>query len=240
MQTEYRTHSPRPRGARERSYNIGDWERLGSLALGAVLTLRGLRRPSLPGLLTAGTGALLLARGVTGHSRAYARLGIQRPDAPVEMRTSLTIARGAEEVYGFWRELSNLPRFMSHLHAVTVRDATHSHWVARPPFGAPAPEWDAQIIEDRPSELIRWRSLPGADVANEGSVTFRPAPAGRGTEVHVTLAYRPPVGTALATLMAPVSTQVLKEEIRGLKQLLETGEIATTDNQPSARRRRAA
>lgn len=220
-----------PRGTVQ---NIGDTERIVSVASGTLLVLLGLsRRSRLAGGALAGAGALLAYRGARGHSRVYERLGVERPNAPVEIIQSVTVNRPPAEVYGFWRELENLPRFMRHLRSVERLSDARSHWVARSVGTGQRVEWDAEIVEDVPNELLRWRSLPNGGLQHSGEVRFRPAPGGRGTEVHVHMEYRPPLGMALGALMYPFSKQMLKEEIRRLKQVLETGEIPTIEGQPS-------
>jgi uncharacterized membrane protein len=136
-----------------------------------------------------------------------------------------------EEVYGFWRDFANLPRFMRHLESVQVHDDGRSHWVAKAPAGRTV-EWDAETTEDRPNELIAWRSLPGADVRNSGSVAFAPAPGGRGTEVRVTLEYDPPLGklgSKIAMLFREEPGQQVYDDLRHFKQVMETGEIVFSD-----------
>ncbi len=99
--------------------------------------------------------------------------------------------------------------------------------------------WDAEITEDRPNELIAWRSLPNADVDNQGSVRFVPAPGGRGTEVHVSLAYNPPagaVGSAVAMLFGEEPNQQVAGDLRRFKNIMEAGEIPTTAGQPHGER----
>jgi uncharacterized membrane protein len=121
---------------------------------------------------------------------------------------------------------------------VTVTSDQCSHWVARAPRGLTTLEWDAETTEDRENELIAWRSLPDADVDNQGVVRFQDAPDGRGTEVHVSIQYRPlagAIGDALARLLNPISSQLIKEDLRRFKRLLETGEIPTTEGQPTGR-----
>jgi len=148
----------------------------------------------------------------------------------VLFRQGVTIHRPAGEVYAFYRDLENLPRFMAHLESVEERGST-SHWCARGPLGAKF-EWDAEIFEDRPGERIAWRSLPGADVPNQGRVDFRPAPGGRGTEVVVELSYEPPVGAVgatLAKLFGREPAQEISADLRRLKQVLETGETIQSD-----------
>jgi uncharacterized membrane protein len=146
------------------------------------------------------------------------------------VRQSVSLNRPPEEVYAFFRDLENLPRIMSHLDSVEQRDR-HSRWRARGPLGVHV-EWDAEITEDRPGESIAWRSLPGADVSNQGRVEFRPGPAGLGTEVRVALAYDPPLGTVgagVAKLFGEEPSQQISADLRRLKQVLETGEVLHSD-----------
>jgi uncharacterized membrane protein len=144
---------------------------------------------------------------------------------------SLTVNRSPDEVYAFWRNFENLPRFMEHLESVSITDERHSHWTARAPGGTSV-EWDAEITEDQPGRLIAWRSLQDADVANRGIVRFLPAPGGRGTEVHVELRYDPPagkLGTIVAKLFGEEPGQQVDRDLRRFKQVLETGELVRSD-----------
>jgi uncharacterized membrane protein len=150
---------------------------------------------------------------------------------------AITINRPADEIYRFWRNFENLPRFMNHLDRVTALSDTQSHWVAKGPAGLKA-EWDAEIVEDHPNEMISWRSLPGSRVENEGAVYFEPATGNRGTIVRVEVKYRPPggaLGKAFAALFGEAPSKQIAVDLHRVKQLLETGEIATTEGQPSAR-----
>ena len=149
------------------------------------------------------------------------------------------INRSPEEVYQFWRELANLPQFMTHLICVEERSSTQSRWVAKGPGGAPV-EWDAEIITDTPNEVISWRSLEGSDVANAGSVRFERAPGNRGTIVRVKMQYRPmagKLGAAIARLFGQAPEKQIKVDLYRLKQVLETGEVARTEGQPAGRPR---
>ena len=153
----------------------------------------------------------------------------------VRIEESITIGVTPEKVYAFWRNFSNLPRFSNHLQTVTTIDAQKSRWVANGP-GDTSITWDAELIQDIPNSLISWRSLEHAEFENAGSVRFRNAPGNRGTEVTLTMTYNPPggpLGSLVAKLSAKDPALLLKEQLRRLKQLLETGEISTTDGQPS-------
>jgi uncharacterized membrane protein len=150
---------------------------------------------------------------------------------PGHVARSVTIRQPIETVYGFWRNFENLPRFMAHLESVRVTGDRQSHWAAKGPAGSTV-EWDAETIEDRPNELIAWRSLPGASVPNSGQVRFQPAAGDRGTEVHVELRYDPPagkLGALVAKLFGEEPGQQVAGDLRRLKQVLETGEVVHSD-----------
>ena len=136
-----------------------------------------------------------------------------------------------ERLYRFWRNLENLPRFMRHLESVRVLSPTTSRWTVRGPAGTSV-EWDAEMVGERPNEVISWRSLPGAAVQNTGSVRFKAAPGDRGTEVLVRVQYAPPVGglgASVAWLLGEAPGQQLREDLGRFKQVMETGEIARTE-----------
>ena len=147
------------------------------------------------------------------------------------MRKSLIINRAPEELYQFWRDFENLPRFMPYLESVRVTGEGRSHWVAKAPAELKV-EWDAEIIEDRPNESISWRSLEGADVENSGTVYFEQAPGNRGTIVRVEMSYNPPggaIGAFIARLLGEDPGQLAQEALRCFKQLMETGEVVVSE-----------
>jgi uncharacterized membrane protein len=169
-----------------------------------------------------------LGREGNGSSLA----GVEPAARAIEVRQQITVRRSPEEVYRFWRDFQNLPRFMDHLESVRIMDERRSHWVAKAPAGASV-EWDAEMVEDRPNERIAWRSLPEGDVPNEGVVYFAPAPADQGTEIHVELHYQPPggrLGALAAKLFGEEPSQQVKGDLRRLKQVLEVGEVVHSDS----------
>lgn len=158
--------------------------------------------------------------------------------ADVFIEKSISINASPQTCYEAWRRLEELPRFMRHLESVRTLDDKRSHWRARAPGGQTV-EWDAEITEDRPGEKLSWRSLENAQVANAGSVRFQPMPHGRGTILRISLHYAPPAGQAgavLARILGEEPSVQLREDLRRFKQIVETGEIATTRGQPSGRR----
>lgn len=149
----------------------------------------------------------------------------------IYVRKSVTVNRPQDEIYNYWHDFENLPRFMRHLESVRVTGQGRSHWVAKAPGGNTV-EWDAVVTDDRPNERIAWRSVEGADVQNSGSVEFRRAPGDRGTEVLVEMRYDPP-GGHIAAIFAKLfreepATQVL-DDLRNFKAVMETGEIVVSD-----------
>lgn len=158
-------------------------------------------------------------------------------DDSIDVTKATLINRPAEEIYRFWRDFKNLPRVMQHLESVEIIDNKRSRWVAKGPSGKRI-EWEAETTEDRPNEWIAWRSTEGATVENSGSVWFEPATGGRGTLVRVELNYRPPAGRLGATIAKFLGEEPelqVDDDLRRLKQLMETGEIITTEGQPAGR-----
>jgi uncharacterized membrane protein len=140
----------------------------------------------------------------------------------IKVERSVVVNRPVQEVYQFWRNFENLPRFMDHLESVTVLDENRSHWVAKAPAGTRV-EWDATIHNEIENELIAWRSLPKADVNNAGSVHFTPTGDGV-TEVRVVLSYQPPVGklgAAVAKLLGEEPSTQVDDDLRRFKQVME-------------------
>ncbi|MBA3521401.1 MAG: SRPBCC family protein [Gemmatimonadales bacterium] len=227
--------------SRETGVNVGRNERILSGVAGAALIAYGLRRGRLRALLLP-LGGSLISRAVGGRcaiNRAFGRNTAEGEDraSPVasvgrgegiRVEQSITINRPPEELFQFWRNLENLPRFMDHLESVTVIDEGRSRWVAKGPAGSRV-EWTAEIHNEIEDELIAWRSLSGSEVDNAGSVHF--TPAGQGTQVRVLLRYDPPagaLGAAVAKLFGEEPSQQVAEDLRRLKQVMEAGEVATT------------
>jgi uncharacterized membrane protein len=222
-------HTNQRRG-RERLGTVDSWLSLvGGGALVAWGLTRGIQRRSAVGFGTAAGGGALLYNGLRSR-RPHPR--------GVHIQTSFTINKPPEEVFRFWRNFENLPKFMSHLQSVKPTGSRYSRWVARGPMGATF-SWDAEIVDERESEWIVWRSLAGSMVTNAGSVQFRKAPGNRGTEVTVSMQYEPiggSVGKFVAALLGAEPERTLREELRRCKQLIEAGEIPTTEGQPHGRR----
>lgn len=161
--------------------------------------------------------------GSTGSARAEA---------------NMIVNRSPEECYAFWRNFENLPRFMAYLESVRITGDRRSHWVANGPGGTRL-EWDAGLESETPNEGITWRSLPGSAVDHSGTVEFERLPGGRGTIVRVQMDYgnmADALAPPAAALFGRDPEQIIRKELYRFKQVIETGEVITTEGQPSGRR----
>jgi uncharacterized membrane protein len=183
-------------------------------------------------------GAPVIYRGATGHWPVPQSVALKAGDAvaaaPIE--TAVTINKPRAELYDFWRRLENLPRFMKNLSEVTDLGNGRSHWVGKSPLGFKA-EWDAEIVEEREGERLSWRSLPGSQIDNAGTVSFEESPAGRGTIVRIAMEVGgSALGQAVGKVLSGSTQQEIREDLKRFKELMETGEVATTDGQPHGTR----
>jgi uncharacterized membrane protein len=201
--------------------------------LGVAFTSAGADRKKLAAAVTAVAGAtaldLLCAQQLTRD--------VVTRNGTIAVTVSLIIDRSPGELYSYWHDFTNFPSFMKHVISVQVTGERRSHWVVTGPAGSTV-EWDAEVTEDSADTLIAWRTLEGSDVDHRGQVRFEPAPGKRGTLVTVDLQYRPPAGTlgsAIATWFGQNPEHSMKMDLRRFKQVMETGEVITTEGQPAGR-----
>jgi uncharacterized membrane protein len=220
---------------------------VGSAALvfgGAALFAYAARERNLKGLGAALAGVPLAFRGATGRwvPRTFTRDTAEAPEeqeaaAPFKVHASLTVQRPADELYAFWRQLENLPRFMKNLESVSEEGGI-SYWVGKSPLGMKI-SWEARIVDDRPGRVISWCSLEPSQVENSGWVRFEPATGNRGTVVRVHMDVQTPehlFGRALARLTHPGVELEVQSDLRRFKALMEAGEVPTTEGQPAGDR----
>lgn len=215
----------------QRRFKTSDVFRLLAMVAGGALVARGLRDSGTRrNLQTAGGIGMTLA-GAAGLSPVRRMLGREVSPGrvhPLDLRTVLTVNAPREVVAAYWRQLENLPRFMRHLSEVSEIGEGRWHWVLEVPGGVGTLSWDADVrISDK---RVSWQSVPGSPIENSGEVTFHDAPGDRGTEVHARITYRPPAGRlghAASKLLTPVFTQLVTEDIRRFKHVIEAGEVPT-------------
>jgi len=211
--------------------NSQELERWAGVAMATAVVAYGLSRRSLTGVAIAAAAAPFAYRGVTGvwpvmNGAADTRAALSG-DRGIHVREAIRLEVPLEVVYNFWRRLENLPRFMSHVNEVQDLGGGRSHWVAEGPADVPV-EWDAEIINDVPNEVIGWRSIAGSEIATAGSVRFSTVRQGRSTQLSVHLQYAAPGGQAarlLAFVLGRDPASMVREDLRRVKQLLEAGEV---------------
>jgi uncharacterized membrane protein len=211
------------------STNVGKMERIGSILAGTALMFKGFKNNNKYRIPIAIAGGYLLYRGATGHCDLYSVAGKQKlPDTVknINILTVVHVSKPRQEVYDFWRKLSNLPLFMKHLQSVEVVDDIRSHWKAKMPNKLVPLEWDAEIVKEINGELLGWNSMPGATIHNAGKVEFKDAPEG-GTELKVLITYRAPfgdIGEGIASLFNPMFEKMVQDDVKNFKRYIETGD----------------
>jgi len=208
-----------------------DFQRLFAAGAGGVLALGGIARGGITGIATSALGGRLIYKALAPGRRATpGATAATHHGQTLKAERAVTIDRPRQELYDFWRDLSNLPRVMEGIESVHVKDDTHSHWSMQ--LSGQRVEWDAEIFREEPGSLIAWRSLGHADIANAGTVIFEDGPPRRGTIVKLVVNYEPPagaVGMLVAGFMPQEPGKLAGRTLRRFKQLIETNEIATSE-----------
>ena len=220
MSEAARIHLRNAQGRHHRTATAFRWS---ALITGGALTLIGLSKRSKSGVAIAAAGGLLSFAGAKAGARQRELIA----------RSSILLNCTPEEAYKFWSNFENLPKFMRHLESVTLTGETRSRWTAIGPLGKRV-SWDAEIAFDRKDDVIAWRSLPDSEIYVDGIVKFRNAPANRGTIITVVVVYQPPAGSiggALAKILGKDPSFMMRQDLRRMKALIETGEIPTVEGQ---------
>lgn len=213
--------------------NVNTTERLLSIAAGTFILYKGVKQlfsHPIIGLQEAAVGGVLLYRGATGFCPVYDKIGKDSTDLPaLRITERFIVDRPREEVYSFWRNFENLPRFMKHLHSVTELDATQSAWSANIPNDLLKIKWTAEITREEQNRYIGWQSVDGM-IDNAGKVEFADAINGLGTELNVEINYFPPagnIGRGVAKLLNGLFENMVREDITNFKHYVEGQEYQT-------------
>jgi len=204
--------------------NVSSLERILMVASGSYLLYSGLSKEDKnPGKI--GIGGSMLLRGISGYCPVYDAVDHLKNDkaSNVNIRINSVINKPVSEVYAFWRDFENLPKFMNHLSSVNPINYTTSEWTAKGPMGIGKITWKAEVIKDEKDKLISWNSLPDSSIKNAGKVVFKPK--GKATEIDVTISYHAPLGVAgesAAKLLNPYFEKLVKDDILNFKTYLES------------------
>lgn len=206
--------------------NVSTLERILMVTSGAYLVYNALSNKN-KSIAKAGAGGAMLLRGISGYCPIYDAAGhlINDKSSNINIRFTETINKPVSEVFAFWHNLENLPKFMSHLDSVKTIDSTVSEWTAKGPAGIGSISWRARIVKDRTNKLLSWSSLEGSSIRNAGKVIFKDN--GSSTELDITISYHAPLGIAgesAAKLLNPYFEKMVREDIANLKNYLESNE----------------
>lgn len=220
--------------------NVNMPERILSLLAGAVITYKGIKQITshpIIALQEAMVGGILLYRGATGVCPIYSRLGKDSTDTPaISITERFIVDKPREELYTFWRNFENLPRFMKHLASVEEQNESLSHWKAKLPGEIVKLSWNAEITREEENQYIGWQSVEGSMIDNAGKVEFNDALNGLGTELVVEISYFPPAGSlgqGIAKLLNNVFEDMIREDITNFKRYVEGEEYQTYVTSPS-------
>lgn len=204
--------------------NVSTLERIAMITSGGYLLYKGLSQQN-KSVAKIGSGGAMLLRGLSGYCPVYDAVDHLKNDksSNVNIRINSFINKPVNEVYSFWRDFENLPKFMTHLESVKPLNYTTSKWTAKGPAGIGKLTWKAEIVKDEKDRLISWNSLPDSSIQNAGKVVFRPN--GNDTEIIVTISYHAPLGIAgegAAKLLNPYFEKLVKEDLLNFKTYLES------------------
>lgn len=208
--------------------NIDQGERIVSLLAGSWLlynSLKKIGKHPILGLQGAAAGGLMLYRGATGVCPLYQKLGKDTTDPQaINITEDIVVNAPKDQVYAFWRELSNLPKFMEHLKSVEEISEGVSLWTANTPGGMVDLQWNAEITREEAGTYLGWQSLEGSMIDNAGKIEFRETLNGTGTELHIEIDYFPPagsIGRGIVSLFNGIFERMIREDIQRFKTYAE-------------------
>lgn len=190
---------------------------------GTALTLYGLKRDGFFRTVVGTAGLGILTRSIT-NMPVKRIVGVGAGHRAVDVQKTIHIAAPVEKVFEFWNHFQNFPKFMSNVREVQLKGENQSHWVVTGPAGVPV-EWDAEIIERIPNQVIAWKTVPGSTVEHAGIIRFDSDPDGT-TRVDIRMSYHPPagaIGHAVASLFGADPKSEMDADLARMKSLIETG-----------------
>lgn len=190
---------------------------------GTLLTFYGLRRDGFFRTIVGTIGLGILARSVTNMPMKRI-VGIGAGHRAVDVQKTIHIAAPVEKVFEFWDHFQNFPKFMSNVREVLPKGENRSHWVVSGPAGVPV-EWDAEITERIPNQVVAWKTVPGSTVDHAGIVRFDSESDGT-TRVNIRMSYNPPagaIGHVVASLFGADPKSEMDADLARMKTLIETG-----------------
>lgn len=146
------------------------------------------------------------------------------------IEASVVIRRPREEVFRFYRDFRNLPRFLGDVMAVEQVGPATFRWRIQGPLGVRT-GWTTRVIEERADELISYETVSMPLLTTRWDVHFAPGPQTGETEVREVM--RVPLGwlaRAALALFGKFPGKEVVSNLHRLKELLETGRVTDTSH----------
>jgi uncharacterized membrane protein len=205
------------------------------ITAGGLLVGYGLLKRSRGALTLSAAGAMVLSRGILMQCDPELSL-LPDTTTAIDVDRTISVFKPKADLYQYWAKAENMPTFMVDVQSVTQTGPNMQHWKMSFPVG-PSLEWDAEI-EEQPEERIGWRTINHPPFEHYGAIEFREGNHPGETTIHFSAHYALPGGIltrGLAMMFGRDPEQLVRENLRRFKQLMETGEIATTAGQPTGR-----
>ena len=185
---------------------------------GAMLATIGYFRGGVKGVAMCALGSALVARATANESLADTLRG-----HGILVEKTIDVGAPVDQVYAYWRNLANLPMWMSHVREVRPIGENRWHWVVDGPAGVPV-EWDSELLNVEENREMTWHTVGDSDVGSVGRVRFQAQ--GEGTRIHVQMRYLPPggvLGHAVAKFFGADPKTEMDDDLMRMKAAIETG-----------------
>ena len=141
---------------------------------------------------------------------------------------SVTIRRPVEDVFTFYRNFRNLPRFLGDVMAIEPIGPSTSRWTIQGPLGIRA-HWNIEVTEERANTLIRYETVGSPGLRTRWEIHFAAGPEPGETAVReVMKAPLGRLGRAALALIGKFPAEEVLANLHRLKQVLETGRVTDT------------
>jgi uncharacterized membrane protein len=139
------------------------------------------------------------------------------------VETTIEVDKPVDQVYAQWTQFENFPKFMENVEQVRQLDDKHLEWKAK--VAGTQRQWKAEIVEQRPNQVIAWRSTTGDK--NDGKVEFQPVNG--HTEVKLALDYDPPGGAVgeVGDKVTQATPGTVENDLKRFKEYIEHRPAAT-------------
>jgi uncharacterized membrane protein len=142
----------------------------------------------------------------------------------------VTIQREIVEVYRFYRDFRNLPRFLGDVMAVELIDPVTSRWLIQGPLSVRV-SWTVRVTMERVNGVIYYETVSSPALKTRWAVHFWPGVDSGETEVRELM--QMPLGgfgRAALALMGKDPAAEVAANLRRLKEVLETGHVFDTSH----------